>query len=269
MWASRFSSGATGGGSPPAGAGRSSRGQYYDENSSRTEVSSSEHPSPSYAILYACITKGTYVQAEYTAVREGEEEVLSSVSRRALLRLPKTQGRRSYVFDNRLFNFLVDDKSGSIFMCVTNETVQADLPWQFLSDLRSQLRQLDACARDGIASETARLLIRLVDAYNRGQGKGTQQMERVEKELEAVTEIVRENINKVLERGEQIECLVGKTSNLRDSAYEFRKASRDLARHMWWSTAKPYFVVFGVILVLIIFLTSFLCGGLTFQNCLR
>lgn len=32
----------------------------------------------------------------------------------------------------RSFSQLVDDKSGSVLMCVTDETVQADLPWQFL-----------------------------------------------------------------------------------------------------------------------------------------
>ncbi|KFG46659.1 synaptobrevin [Toxoplasma gondii GAB2-2007-GAL-DOM2] len=107
------------------------------------------------------------------------------------------------------------------------------------------------------------------DEYRCGGGRGTQQMERVEKELEAVSEIVRENINKVLERNEQIESLVGRTSNLRDSAYGFRKASRELRQHVWWSSTKPYFIVFGMIVVLVIILASFFCGGLTFQTCLR
>ncbi|CBZ55983.1 putative synaptobrevin domain-containing protein [Neospora caninum Liverpool] len=222
---------------------------------------------------YACVARGTYVLAEYTAIEEGEEEVLSAVSRRALLKLPKTGGRRSYVFDNRLFSFFVDAKSAAVFMCVTDENIQADIPLQFLTDLRSQyLHLLDASAgASGGArpAEVTRALIRLVDEYRHGRARGSQQVERVEKELEAVTEIVRENINKVLERGEQIECLVGKTSNLRDSAYGFRKASRELRRHVWWSSTKPYFIVFGMIVVLIIILASFFCGGLTFQACLR
>ncbi|PFH38190.1 synaptobrevin protein [Besnoitia besnoiti] len=221
---------------------------------------------------YACLARGTYVLAEYTAVKEGEKEVLSAVCRRALLKLPRTGGRRSYVFDSRLFSFFVDRKSGAVVMCVTDENIAADLPWQFLTDLRSQyLLQMSSAPNAGDSREAgvARLLIRLVDAYNRGQGRGMQQVERVEKELQAVTEVVRENINKVLERGEQIECLVGKTNNLRDGAYDFRKASRELRQHVRWSTTKSYFIVFGMIVVLLIIGASFFCGGLTFQSCLR
>ncbi|KEP65615.1 UNVERIFIED_CONTAM: synaptobrevin protein [Hammondia hammondi] len=221
---------------------------------------------------FSCIARGTYVLAEYTAIQEGEEEVLSAVSRRALLKLPKTAGRRSYVFDSRLFSFLLDATTSTVFMCVTDENINADLPWQFLSELRRQYHHLLGTSLDGAEvrpADATRILIRLVDEYRRGRGRGTQQMERVEKELEAVSEIVRENINKVLERGEQIESLVGRTSNLRDSAYGFRKASRELRQHVWWSSTKPYFIVFGMIVVLVIILASFFCGGLTFQTCLR
>ncbi|KYF49597.1 synaptobrevin protein [Toxoplasma gondii ARI] len=142
----------------------------------------------------------------------------------------------------------------------------------FQSELRRQYHHLLGTSVDGAEvrpADATRILIRLVDEYRCGGGRGTQQMERVEKELEAVSEIVRENINKVLERNEQIESLVGRTSNLRDSAYGFRKASRELRQHVWWSSTKPYFIVFGMIVVLVIILASFFCGGLTFQTCLR
>lgn len=81
MWYSRFASGSSGNRPPPASPPRSSAIRGYEGNSARVEHPSVDQSSSSCAILYGCVTKGTYVQAEYTAVKEGEEEVLSSVSR--------------------------------------------------------------------------------------------------------------------------------------------------------------------------------------------
>ncbi|XP_026191697.1 uncharacterized protein LOC34623695 [Cyclospora cayetanensis] len=78
------------------------------------------------------------------------------------------------------------------------------------------------------------------EALERGEGGGVQLITRVEKELEAVTDLVKDNINSVLERNEQIECLVGKTSTLKEDAVSFRQSARRLKRHVWWSTARTY-----------------------------
>lgn len=225
----------------------------------------------SLPLHYACVSRGSYVQAEFTAVNEGDEDVLSAVSRKALLRLPRTPGRKSYVFDARLFSFFVGEE-GETFLCVTSEHVPADLPWNFLFDLRKEYQRQMEIALPGTGprnfqGEMLRGLVRLVDAYNRGKGGGMQQVARVEKELEAVTEIVKENIDKVLERGEQIESLVGKTSTLADSAFDFRKEARSLRRGMWWSSAKRYIIVGAMLVVLLFLIASVACGGVTFQAC--
>ncbi len=43
-----------------------------------------------------------------------------------------------------------------------------------------------------------------------------------------------ENIEKVLERGEKLDLLVGKTDALSDTALHFRREARRLRTTMWW-----------------------------------
>ncbi|KYK68228.1 synaptobrevin protein [Toxoplasma gondii TgCatPRC2] len=153
MWAARGEASPSGEGAC-AGSSRADRGKL--EGFPEADIP---------LFQFSCIARGTYVLAEYTAIQEGEEEVLSSVSRRALLKLPKTAGRRSYVFDSRLFSFFVDATTSTVFMCVTDENINADLPWQFLSELRRQYHHLLGTSVDGAEvrpADATRILIRLV-----------------------------------------------------------------------------------------------------------
>ncbi len=53
-------------------------------------------------------------------------------------------------------------------------------------------------------------------------------------ELVEVKNIMIENIEKVLERGEKLDLLVDKTDSLQDTAATFRREARRLKRTLWW-----------------------------------
>ena len=55
-----------------------------------------------------------------------------------------------------------------------------------------------------------------------------------QREIEGVREIMTENIERVLERGEHMSLLVDKTGRLGENARDFRVRSRTLKRKMWW-----------------------------------
>lgn len=57
-----------------------------------------------------------------------------------------------------------------------------------------------------------------------------------------------QNLEKVLQRGEQIELLVEKTEQLQTNAAEFKKVSTDLKRHYWWRNVKIW-IIAGVCVV--------------------
>jgi len=71
--------------------------------------------------------------------------------------------------------------------------------------------------------------------------------------MEDVREVMSENIERVLERGERIDLLVDKTDRLGGSARDFRVRSRGLRRRMWWKNVK-LMVLLGVVVIFLIYL---------------
>jgi len=53
-----------------------------------------------------------------------------------------------------------------------------------------------------------------------------------------VRNVMIENIDKVLDRGERLELLVDKTENMQGNTFRFRKQARRYRTIMWWRNVK-------------------------------
>lgn len=82
----------------------------------------------------------------------------------------------------------------------------------------------------------------------------------VQREMDGVREIMTENIERVLERGERIDLLVDKTDRLGGSARDFRVRSRGLRRRMWWKNVKLMVLLVVVCIFLLYLFVGFGCG---------
>ncbi len=64
---------------------------------------------------------------------------------------------------------------------------------------------------------------------------------------------MRENINKVSQRGERLDSLQDKTDNLAASAQGFRRGANRVRKQMWWKDMKMrMWLVIGIIILLVI-----------------
>ena len=86
----------------------------------------------------------------------------------------------------------------------------------------------------------------------------------VQSELDNVRDIMSQNIEQVLERGERIDLLVDKTDRLGGNARDFRVRSRGLRRRMWWKNVRLMVMLVVVIVFLIYLLVGFGCGKFFF-----
>ena len=80
-------------------------------------------------------------------------------------------------------------------------------------------------------------------------------------QVDEVKDIMTQNIDKVLERGEKIEILVDKTEELSSTADSFQKSSKKLKTQMWWRDKKWTIVIVLVILVVIGIIVLAILGG--------
>ncbi|KAG7498281.1 vesicle-associated membrane protein 8-like isoform X1 [Solea senegalensis] len=82
-------------------------------------------------------------------------------------------------------------------------------------------------------------------------------MDQVQGQVNEVKVILKDNINKVLERGDRIDDLIGKTDDLQASADSFQRTSTRVARKYWWKNVKLMIIIGIVVLIIIILIILF------------
>lgn len=87
------------------------------------------------------------------------------------------------------------------------------------------------------------------------------------REIDSVRDIMTENIDRVLERGERIDLLVDKTDRLGGSAHDFRMRSRGLRRKMWWKNTKLMIMMVIVFIFLLYLFIGMGCGLPAWGKC--
>ncbi|XP_037548191.1 vesicle-associated membrane protein 8 isoform X2 [Nematolebias whitei] len=76
--------------------------------------------------------------------------------------------------------------------------------------------------------------------------------DQVQSQVNEVKVILKDNINKVLERGDRLDDLIGKTDELQDSANSFQRTSTRVARKYWWKNVKMMIIIGVVVLIVLI-----------------
>ncbi|XP_064395727.1 vesicle-associated membrane protein 4-like [Halichondria panicea] len=74
----------------------------------------------------------------------------------------------------------------------------------------------------------------------------------VQSQVSGVISIMKENISKVMDRGEKLESLEEKSEGLSESSSHFRHSSRRLQRKAWWQQCRLKLIVAAVILAVVI-----------------
>lgn len=75
------------------------------------------------------------------------------------------------------------------------------------------------------------------------------ELTRAQNELNQVKDIMVQNVEQILSRGERIDLLVDKTDVMAGQATAFRRGARSVRREMWWKNTKILILSFFVALV--------------------
>eukprot|EP00051_Salpingoeca_urceolata_P021224 m.329865 g.329865 ORF g.329865 m.329865 type:complete len:154 (+) comp19758_c0_seq8:119-580(+) len=82
-------------------------------------------------------------------------------------------------------------------------------------------------------------------------------LRRARQEVSDVVEIMRQNVSKVLERGDHLEDIEDKSERLMDSSIAFKRGTKKLTWNMWWQHIKyRIFIIVGVIITLLIIIVK-------------
>lgn len=217
-------------------------------------------------IIYSIVARGTTVLAEFSAAQGNFAEV----TRRILEKIPAQDSKMSYVYDKHIFHYVVN--GGLTFLCMADEDFGRRIPFMYLEDIKNRFRSTYGDrGRTALAfamnEDFSRTMSNLMDYYSKNTE--SDQITHVKSEIDSVKNIMVDNIEKVLERGERIELLVDKTETLQSNAFRFKKQSTALKRAMWWKNVKLTLVIVFVVLIVVYFIVALICGGLAFQRCVN
>uniref|UniRef100_A0A0D6R8U7 V-SNARE coiled-coil homology domain-containing protein n=1 Tax=Araucaria cunninghamii TaxID=56994 RepID=A0A0D6R8U7_ARACU len=86
-----------------------------------------------------------------------------------------------------------------------------------------------------------------------GQNAGNSRTQALQQQIDDTVGVMRDNINKVSQRGEHLDSLQDKTDNLAVSAQGFRRGANRVRKQMWWKDMKMRIcLIVGIIVLLIV-----------------
>ncbi|KAJ5368061.1 Synaptobrevin, partial [Penicillium cataractarum] len=84
------------------------------------------------------------------------------------------------------------------------------------------------------------------------QQNGNQRTAALQAQIDDTVGVMRENINKVSQRGERLDSLQDKTDNLAVSAQGFRRGANRVRKQMWWKDMKMRVCLAICVIVLLV-----------------
>jgi hypothetical protein len=89
-------------------------------------------------IVYAVVSRGKTVLAEYTFTSGN----FPTITRVLLGKIPEEDGKMSYVYDQFVFHYVVENKI--TFLCMADENAKRRVPFAFLDDIKVRERARSA-----------------------------------------------------------------------------------------------------------------------------
>jgi vesicle-associated membrane protein 7 len=213
----------------------------------------------------------------------------SQASSLASVILPKishsTPQKLTYTHDRLFVHYIADSASSTsgsdeslssnaaiTYLVVAQSELGRRIPFAFLLELKKKfLAQYSPDATEyqslpayGTAAFNSTLKS-MLQQYNVAPPNDS--LASAKKEIDNVKDIMTENIERVLERGERIDLLVDKTDRLGGSARDFRVRSRGLRRQMWWKNVRIMVLLVVVVIFLMYLFVGIGCGLPGWSKC--
>ena len=240
-------------------------------------------------ILYAFVGRPSIPLCE--CVKPGVSGNLSQVTSVLSKKLPLHDGQVSFLYDEWTFHCLTSHSLQ--FVCLTNRQFNRAVACQFLADARARflacyLPSLSSSSPSPISSSSSSSaasppvhfpssfsiplslqsdfegeLARLQARYSTDDPR----MQRMRDDLADTTHSMMQNLDSVMQRGEQLQALEVKSSALDQQALRFKQSSWQLQRQLWWSNARLSLATAAAACGGLYLLLSMACGGLSLPSC--
>lgn len=231
------------------------------------------------SLIYALIARKTDVLVEATS--PSHKGNFAEVSRKILAKIANTvQDDEKHTYVSNGYTFNIQCAWGLLFLCMAEENCGRRIPFQFLTQCTEAfVNRFDSDEpgdSGGVTmaelSDTSYSLslsdhqaVRLFIPTLRGMVRqycdsSSDKVTEVMSSLDEVKEVMLDNIEKVMQRGQAIDELVDKTESLHHTSHAFSRASKRLSKKNCIQHYKMQLIIgLAVMFVLYLIIASF-CG---------
>ncbi|XP_058112085.1 vesicle-associated membrane protein 711 isoform X2 [Magnolia sinica] len=219
------------------------------------------------AILYSLVARGSVVLAEFNASQSNA----SAIARQILEKIPgNNDSHVSYSQDRYIFH--VKRTDGLTVLCMADDTAGRRIPFAYLEDIHGRFvktygRSVHTALAYAMNDEFSRVLSQQMEYYS--NDPNADRINRMRGEMSQVRNVMIENIDKVLERGDRLELLVDKTANMQGNTFRFRKQARRFKNTVWWRNVKLTVTLIILLLIIVYVVLAFVCHGVTLPSCIK
>ncbi|KAJ8005857.1 hypothetical protein DPEC_G00122270 [Dallia pectoralis] len=82
----------------------------------------------------------------------------------------------------------------------------------------------------------------------------------LQSQVDGVKDIMTQNVDRILARGERLDDLMGKSEDLEAGAKNFERTSHKVARAYWWKNMKMWVLIVVIVLVVILIIILLTTG---------
>ena len=134
----------------------------------------------------------------------------------------------SYIYENK-YMFHCNSENGFTFLCMTDSAFNNQTAYAFLFDIKDRFFEkygntLGSLAGYSINRDFSEIIRSRMTFFN--SETNTSNIDAVKKNIGITMDIMKRNLDKILDRREKIEIIVTKSKNLSDSSVSMRKTVR-------------------------------------------
>ncbi|GMN46427.1 hypothetical protein TIFTF001_015610 [Ficus carica] len=183
------------------------------------------------AFIYSFVARGTMILAEYTEFTGN----FPAIAAQCLQKLTSSNNKFTYNCDHHTFNFLVED--GYAYCVVAKEAVSKHISIAFLERMKADFKKrygggkADTAVAKSLNKEFGPIMKEHMK-YIIDHAEEIEKLLKVKAQVSEVKNIMLENIDKAIDRGENLTILVDKTEDLRSQAQEFKSKGTQIRRKM-------------------------------------
>ena len=199
-----------------------------------------------------------------------DEETCRSINQ-MIEKIPRYDNRYTFKSEGYLHHYIVEHQI--LYFCVARPNMPSRIAFEFLDDLKKNFKRiltgnessypLDLKTSVSEQNALGSMIREKLEQFNHPD---TDKISAARRQIEDVKQVMLQNIDSVIRRGEHIDTLVDRTSELSAYADNFKVRSRTLQRKIMWQNIKTLGVLVLCVITLCTLLGMMVCD-IDFRKC--